>query len=154
MQGRGVCLHSKQHLQETNLCALQLCKGSFVPSNGPTPHIVDPLSSYQREVPVLFITSGGIIQMRVTFCRSPSGTTSTSCACCNPDMICNTSHDQHSEDERQSNFSGAHYLSQKIVLILAALRRFKYGKSLMSDVDTMISPEPIRDNKSQSAATG
>ena len=35
MQGRGVCLHSKQHLQETNLCALQLCKGSFVPSNGP-----------------------------------------------------------------------------------------------------------------------
>ena len=35
MQGRGVCLHSKQHLQETNLCALQLCKGSFVPFNGP-----------------------------------------------------------------------------------------------------------------------
>ena len=35
MQGRGVCLHSKQHLQETNLCALQLCKGSFVSSNRP-----------------------------------------------------------------------------------------------------------------------
>ena len=35
MQGRGVCLHSKQPLQETNLCALQLCKGRFVSSNGP-----------------------------------------------------------------------------------------------------------------------
>ena len=28
-------MHSKQPLQETNLCALQLCKGKFVSSNGP-----------------------------------------------------------------------------------------------------------------------
>ena len=35
MQGRGVCLHSQQPLQETNLCALQLYKGRFVSSNAP-----------------------------------------------------------------------------------------------------------------------
>ena len=28
-------MHSKQPLQETKLCALQLCKGRFVSSNGP-----------------------------------------------------------------------------------------------------------------------
>ena len=35
MPGQGVHLHSKQQLQETNLYAIQLCEGTFVPSNGP-----------------------------------------------------------------------------------------------------------------------
>ena len=35
MQGLGVHLHTKQHLEEANLCALELCKGGFATDDGP-----------------------------------------------------------------------------------------------------------------------
>ena len=35
MQGLGVRLHTKQHLEEANLCALELCQGGFATGDGP-----------------------------------------------------------------------------------------------------------------------
>ena len=35
MQGLGVRLHTKQHLEEASLCALVLCKGGFATGDGP-----------------------------------------------------------------------------------------------------------------------
>ena len=34
MQGLGMQTHVKQHLEEANLCVLELCQGSFATSDG------------------------------------------------------------------------------------------------------------------------